>query len=282
LTDHTPTRHGPPQPGIEDAYLALAAADDVLARPTGVYGYPDPFEWFDGGRTGCSLFAAMVLHITSQRISAAAAFTIFDRMTDAGGSIPEPDTLLPLGADRLRALGLSGGKARCILELARRQAARLIDLEGMDALSDDDVISALTAVPWHRPVVGPGLPASLAPSPRRTACGRHWNPARHPPRVGPCRLAHREPGPGPGGRLGTVPQLCRRPAVAILVPARRAVRPQGPSPSQGRQAGRAPVVSARTTTKTDHRAPVRASVRSAAQMTERSFQLGDLMGCSSH
>lgn len=147
MTDHTPTGPGSPQSGVGNAYLALAGADDVLARLMGVYGHPDPFEWFDGGRTSCSLFAAMVLHIASQRISAAAAFSIFDRMTNAGGSVPEPDTLLTLGADRLRALGLSGGKVRCILELARRQAAGLVDLQSMDALSDDDVISALTAVP---------------------------------------------------------------------------------------------------------------------------------------
>jgi 3-methyladenine DNA glycosylase/8-oxoguanine DNA glycosylase len=53
----------------------------------------------------------MVLHITGQRISAAAAFTVFDRITAAGGNIPGPDMLLALGADPLRALGLSRAKA---------------------------------------------------------------------------------------------------------------------------------------------------------------------------
>jgi DNA-3-methyladenine glycosylase II len=146
-SDAPGTDGGAPSSEAENAYLVLAGADDVLARIVGVYGHPDPFEWSDGGRTGSSLFAAMVLHVTSQRISAAAAFSVFDRMTAAGGSTPAPDTLLALGAGRLRALGLSGGKVRCLLELARRQATGLIDLENMGALSDDDVIGALTAVP---------------------------------------------------------------------------------------------------------------------------------------
>jgi DNA-3-methyladenine glycosylase II len=118
-----------------------------VARLVSVYGHPDPFEWSDGGRTGSSPFAAMVLHITGQRISAAAAFTVFDRITAAGGNIPGPETLLALGADPLRALGLSRAKAGCLVELASRQAAGIIDLENMGALSDDEVTSALTAVP---------------------------------------------------------------------------------------------------------------------------------------
>lgn len=98
-------------PAADAAYLALGAVDDVLARLIGVYGQPDPFEWFDGGRTSRSRFAAMVLHVTSQRISAEAAFSVFDRITSAGGAIPGPDTVLALGADRLRSLGLSGSKS---------------------------------------------------------------------------------------------------------------------------------------------------------------------------
>jgi DNA-3-methyladenine glycosylase II len=130
----------------ETAYAALGA-EPVLARLVSVYGPPNPFEWFDGGRTGTSKFAAMVLHITGQRISAAAAFTVFDRIATAAGSIPGPDSLLTLGTARLRDLGLSEAKAHCLVELAKRQASGRIDLDNMGALSDDEVVSALTAVP---------------------------------------------------------------------------------------------------------------------------------------
>src|ERR1700743_1488836 len=81
----------------EAAYEALAGTEPVMARLAGAYGRPDPFEWFDGGRTGTSKFAAMILHITGQRISAAAAFTIYDRITAASGALPDASSLLTLG-----------------------------------------------------------------------------------------------------------------------------------------------------------------------------------------
>jgi 3-methyladenine DNA glycosylase/8-oxoguanine DNA glycosylase len=173
----------------EIAYRTLAGAEPVMARLVSAYGHPDPFEWFDGGRTGPSRFAAMVLHVTGQRISAAAAFTVFDRISAAAGGIPGPDGLLALGQERLRALGLSWAKTDCLLELARRQAAGLIDLENMSALGDDEVISALTAVPgiglWsaqafllrqlRRPDVLPAGDTGI-----RRAIGREWRLAGPP------------------------------------------------------------------------------------------------------
>jgi DNA-3-methyladenine glycosylase II len=138
---------GPAADGPGVPYRALAGAGPVMARLVRIYGYPDPFEWFDGGRTGRSMFAAMVLHITGQRISASAAFTVFDRIAAVTAGVPGPDALLALGVERLRSLGLSRAKAQCLTELARRQAAGLIDLENMSALRDDNVISALTGVP---------------------------------------------------------------------------------------------------------------------------------------
>src|ERR1700749_3547349 len=88
-------------------YDALAAKEPVLAQLIEVHGRPDPFAWNDGGRTGSDNFAAMVLHIVSQQISTAAAFTIFARIATATGGLPDQDGLLRLGADGLRACGLS-------------------------------------------------------------------------------------------------------------------------------------------------------------------------------
>jgi DNA-3-methyladenine glycosylase II len=128
-------------------YDALAATDPVLARLIGVHGHPDPFAWNDGGRTGPDNFAAMVLHIVSQQISTAAAFTIFSRIAAAAGGLPDQDGLLRLGADGLRACGLSRAKASYLVDLAGRQASGLIDLRHMDDTPDDKAIAELTAVP---------------------------------------------------------------------------------------------------------------------------------------
>ena len=133
--------------GRRTAYQFLTGGEPVFARLTLDYGHPDPFEWFDGGRTGGSMFAAMVLHVTGQRISAAAAFTVFDRVAGATAGIPQAASLLSLGREGLRALGLPGAKADCLLALSRKQADGTVDLENAQALGDDEVIATLTAIP---------------------------------------------------------------------------------------------------------------------------------------
>jgi 3-methyladenine DNA glycosylase/8-oxoguanine DNA glycosylase len=136
--------------GSVRAYRHLTGIEPVFARLVDEYGHPDPFEWFDGGRTGTSLFAAMALHVIGQRISAAAAFTVFDRVAAATGGddrVPTPDGVLRLGADGLRAAGLTWAKARCLVELAGRQADGRIDLDRLASLGDDDVVAALREVP---------------------------------------------------------------------------------------------------------------------------------------
>jgi DNA-3-methyladenine glycosylase II len=135
----------------ERAYRELAAADPVLAGLVTAYGHPDPFAWHDGGRTGDSRFAALTLHIIGQQISAAVAFTVFDRLAAAAGGVPRPETVRDLDADRLRGIGLSRAKARYVRALAEAQASGAIDVEHLDDLGDDAVIAALTAVPGIGP-----------------------------------------------------------------------------------------------------------------------------------
>lgn len=178
--------------GAAAAYEHLTAIEPRFMRLQGIYGDPDPFEWFDGGRTGTSKFAAMVLHIVSQRISALASFTVYDRIATATGGVPNPGSLLTLGERQLRATGLSHAKASCILDLARRQAAGEIELEDMEQLRDEQVIDALTETRgvgvWsaqafllrqlHRPDVIPAADMAL----RRAICTL-WELAR-PPTLG--------------------------------------------------------------------------------------------------
>lgn len=131
---------------FERQYSYLAGQEPVFARLLREYGRPHPFEWHDGGRTGSSLFAAMTLHIVGQQISAAVAFTVYDRIAAAAGGIPAPESVMRLGAERLRECGLSRAKVAYILDLAQKQADGLIDIENMAGLDDGEVIAALTAV----------------------------------------------------------------------------------------------------------------------------------------
>lgn len=131
---------------LERVYGLLAARDAVLAKVIEEYGHPEPFEWHDGGRTGSSQFAAMLLHIVGQQISAVVAFAVYDRVAASTGGIPTPTGVLELGAERLRACGLSGAKATYALALSQAQASGLIDIENMTGLDDAQVIAELTAV----------------------------------------------------------------------------------------------------------------------------------------
>lgn len=128
------------------AYGVLVARDAVLARVVDVYGPVPPFEWHDGGRTGSSQFAAMLLHIVGQRISAATAFVIYDRIATTAGHVPTPQDIQAIGAEQLKSYGMSQTKAVYVLSLADAQTSGQIDIERMADVSDDDVIARLTSV----------------------------------------------------------------------------------------------------------------------------------------
>lgn len=165
------------------AYRMLATREPVFARLIDRYGHPSPFEWHDGGRTGSSQFAAMLLHIVGQQISARVAFTIYDKIAAAGGGIPTPASILALRTERLRSCGLSAAKARYVLALAGSQVNGTFDIEALDGIDDAAVLATLTAIPgigvWtaetflvhnlHRPDVLPAGDLGI-----RRAVQRQW------------------------------------------------------------------------------------------------------------
>src|SRR3954453_2563415 len=101
-----------------DAYDRLLARDRLLPDTAEGHGRPDPFTWTAEGKTGAGHFAALVLHILSQQISTTLALMLFARLRAAAGGRVEPSSIAPLGADRLRSLGLSHAKSAYVLNLA--------------------------------------------------------------------------------------------------------------------------------------------------------------------
>lgn len=138
---HTQHRHA------LTGYASLLENDRVLRGISAEHGWPDPFRWDVGGRTGTSNFAAMVLHIAGQQISTAVAFVLFDRLAAAAGAIPDPENVLSLGPERLRSLGFSRAKASYLTSLARMQQDGGVDVDGLGRLDDEQAIAALTVVP---------------------------------------------------------------------------------------------------------------------------------------
>jgi DNA-3-methyladenine glycosylase II len=121
---------------LTKAYDDLALLDPVLGRLIEQYGRPDPFHFSPIlDRVGDDRFRAMLLQITSQQISTAAALAIFDRLVAAVDGEPTPAAMLKLSPERLRELGLSHAKALAVLDLAGAVETGRVDL---DDLPDDD------------------------------------------------------------------------------------------------------------------------------------------------
>lgn len=94
------------------------------------------------------LFRDLLESIVSQQLSIKAADTIFQRFLALfpGGEMPQPTEILKIEDDRLRACGLSRQKASYLKSLSIEIVSGDLNLENLDALSDEEVIVALTRV----------------------------------------------------------------------------------------------------------------------------------------
>jgi DNA-3-methyladenine glycosylase II len=92
-------------------------------------------------------FGALVRSIISQQISSKAAMSINQRLVALGGDPHHPSRLIELGEASLRSVGLSGAKARYVLNLAEAVDSGQVPLETFDDSWDDSAITqSLTAV----------------------------------------------------------------------------------------------------------------------------------------
>ncbi len=126
------------------AYDRLVAVDPVLRGIADAHGRPDPFVWGAYGAVGTSHFAALVLHIVAQQISTSVALILFDRIRSTTGVV-EPKSVVALGPERLRSLGLSRAKASYVVNLAEMHLSGALDTEHLDGLDDGAAVAALTS-----------------------------------------------------------------------------------------------------------------------------------------
>lgn len=104
------------------------------------------------------LFYDIVWTIIGQQLSGKAADTIFNRFLELfPGKKFTPKQILKLDDAQMRGVGISGGKARAIKDLASRVDSGELDVAGLVALEDQSVIEALTTVtgigPWTAEMV---------------------------------------------------------------------------------------------------------------------------------
>jgi DNA-3-methyladenine glycosylase II len=92
-------------------------------------------------------FSALVRTITSQQLSTKAAATIHRRILDLmPAGVATPEALERISDEQLRAAGLSRQKIAYVRDLARHAVSGDLPLHTLNALSDDDVIAAITRV----------------------------------------------------------------------------------------------------------------------------------------
>jgi DNA-3-methyladenine glycosylase II len=150
-------------------------------------------------------FKALVHAIIAQQLSTKAAATIEARFAGLYGGLPTPRNVADTPDDQLRAVGLSSQKLGYLRDLCRRIGDGSLPLAALDAMSDEEVVGALTQVKgigrWtaemflmfrlHRPDVLPvgdlGIVKAVqkayrlrkVPTPERlTRIGEAWRPYR--------------------------------------------------------------------------------------------------------
>jgi DNA-3-methyladenine glycosylase II len=91
-------------------------------------------------------FGTLVRAIIGQQISSKAAASIDARLRALAGDPHTPRPLLDLGEARLRSVGLSGVKARYVLNLAEAAHSGALPLHRFHRLGDEAIVANLTAI----------------------------------------------------------------------------------------------------------------------------------------
>jgi DNA-3-methyladenine glycosylase II len=92
-------------------------------------------------------FGTLVRSIIGQQISSKAAASIHRRLVEIGGDPHPPERLIELGEAALRGVGLSGVKARYVLNLAEAVASGAVPLDAIDdSWTDAKVVEALVSI----------------------------------------------------------------------------------------------------------------------------------------
>lgn len=121
-----------------EASAELAAGDPVMA------GFVDLYSG-DSLVSRGDPFGTLVRSIVGQQISVKAADSIWARFSSTLSAI-EPDAILAVSNETLRACGLSARKVEYISDLARHFSSGQIHVNRWNAMSDAEIIAELTAV----------------------------------------------------------------------------------------------------------------------------------------
>jgi DNA-3-methyladenine glycosylase II len=117
----------------------LRRADPVMAAIIDAVG---PYKMVARKPT----FETLARSIVYQQLSGKAAASIFSKLKKAAGPRFSARAILQLSPEELRACGLSPQKSAYIRDLAEKVATRKIRFGALAAMTDEEIIEALTAV----------------------------------------------------------------------------------------------------------------------------------------
>lgn len=92
-------------------------------------------------------FGTLVRAIIGQQISSKAAASIHRRLVEIAGEPHRPERLIELGEPAMRGVGLSGVKAKYVLNLAEAVASGAVPLDAIDdSWTDEEVVASLVSI----------------------------------------------------------------------------------------------------------------------------------------
>ncbi|MDQ6631974.1 MAG: DNA-3-methyladenine glycosylase [Verrucomicrobiota bacterium] len=128
----------------------LSKADKVLGRLIRAVG-PCTLK----PEKNCSPFQSLVRSVAYQQLTGKAAATILGRVKDLFPTqiFPEPEDLMKISEEQLRAAGLSGAKVRAVKDIAAKTLSGVVpSTKEIRKLSDEEILTRLTTIrgvgPW--------------------------------------------------------------------------------------------------------------------------------------
>jgi DNA-3-methyladenine glycosylase II len=141
------------QERLDDVALAhLRRADPVLARLIDAHPGFDPRAWLKD-LPAMDAFGALLFQVTGQQLSVQATRRILSRLQNVfGGHLPAPADLLAADPGELHDAGLSRRKVATLCAVAGQFADGSLSGDGLQELSDEEILARLTAIrgigPW--------------------------------------------------------------------------------------------------------------------------------------
>lgn len=132
----------PALPSVLAAEADLAEREPALAPLIAAAG-PCPIG---SGRRRQSHFEALARSVAFQQLHGRAASTIWNRTRALVDGPFAPPAVLAVGEERLRSAGLSGAKARAMLDLAERVVIGDVRLSTMGRRADAEIVTELSRV----------------------------------------------------------------------------------------------------------------------------------------